>query len=189
MRFRARSAAVEGSGRWMGDNNKNLRFVGGLVFRSDVVGSLLRPASLKKAREQHEARQINDAEFKSLEDRAVDEAVELQRRAGVDVITDGEMRRYAFYGHLIDAVDGFDQLGGWAIPFRNEKGEELVLPRPVVVSKLRTVLGNPRATMQAGAPMLQEATVKNLEAYFGWTLTASEYVHAIHQRCLGETRV
>jgi hypothetical protein len=56
MRFRARSAAVEGSGRWMGDNNKNLRLVGGLVFRSDVVGSLLRPASLKKAREQHEAK-------------------------------------------------------------------------------------------------------------------------------------
>jgi 5-methyltetrahydropteroyltriglutamate--homocysteine methyltransferase len=107
------------------------------VFRSDVVGSLLRPAFLKKAREQHEARQISDAEFKSTEDRAVDEAVELQRRAGVDVITDGEMRRYAFYGHLIDAVDGFDKFGGWAIPFRNEKGEELVLPRPVVVSKLR----------------------------------------------------
>jgi ureidoacrylate peracid hydrolase len=45
------------------------------------------------------------------------------------------------------------------------------------------------ATMQAGAPMLQEATVKNVEAYFGWTLTASEYVHAIHQHRLGETRV
>lgn len=137
MRFRARSAGVEGSGRWIGDNSKNPRFVGGLVFRSDVVGSLLRPAFLKKAREQHEARQIGDAEFKSIEDRAVDEAVELQRQAGADVITDGEMRRYAFYGHLIDAVDGFDMFGGWAIPFRNEKGEELVLPRPVVVSKLR----------------------------------------------------
>jgi len=108
-----------------------------VVFRSDVIGSLLRPASLKTARKKHDAGQISDAEFKSAEDRAVDEAVELQRRAGVDVITDGEMRRYAFYGHLIDAVEGFDKVGGWAIPFRNEKGEELVLPRPVVVSKLR----------------------------------------------------
>jgi 5-methyltetrahydropteroyltriglutamate--homocysteine methyltransferase len=107
------------------------------VFRSDVIGSLLRPASLKAARKKHDAGQISDAEFKSVEDRAVDEAVELQQRAGVDVITDGEMRRYAFYGHLIDAVEGFDRVGGWAIPFRNEKGEELVLPRPVVVSKLR----------------------------------------------------
>jgi 5-methyltetrahydropteroyltriglutamate--homocysteine methyltransferase len=107
------------------------------VFRSDVVGSLLRPAYLKTARESHDAHRLTDAEFKRTEDRAVDEAVELQQRAGMEVITDGEMRRYAFYGHLIDAVEGFDKFGGWAIPFRDEKGEELVLPRPVVVSKLR----------------------------------------------------
>jgi 5-methyltetrahydropteroyltriglutamate--homocysteine methyltransferase len=107
------------------------------VFRSDVVGSLLRPEYLKQSRQKHEAGQMAEAEFKRVEDRAVDEAIALQGRAGLDVITDGEMRRYAFYGHLIDAVEGFDKTGGWAIPFRNEKGEELVLQRPVVVSKLR----------------------------------------------------
>jgi len=107
------------------------------VYRSDVVGSLLRPGYLKDARERHEKGKLTEAEFKQVEDRAVNEAVELQIRAGVEMITDGEMRRYAFYGHLIDAVEGFDKTGGWAIPFRNEKGEELVLPRPVVVSKLR----------------------------------------------------
>jgi 5-methyltetrahydropteroyltriglutamate--homocysteine methyltransferase len=67
----------------------------------------------------------------------VAEAIELQERAGIEVVTDGEMRRYAFYGHLIDAVEGYDKYGGWAIPFRDESGEELVLQRPVVVSKLR----------------------------------------------------
>jgi 5-methyltetrahydropteroyltriglutamate--homocysteine methyltransferase len=92
---------------------------------------------LKEARERHEAGQLSEAEFKRIEDRAVDEAIALQERTGIEVITDGEVRRYAFYGHLIDAVEGFDKFGGWAIPFRNEKGEELVLPRPVVVSKLR----------------------------------------------------
>src|SRR5438093_7934654 len=107
------------------------------MYRSDVVGSLLRPAYLKEARDQYASNKLADAAFKRVEDRAVDEAVEVQIRAGVEVITDGEMRRYAFYGHLIDAVEGFDKFGGWAIPFRNEKGEELVLPRPVVVSKLR----------------------------------------------------
>ena len=107
------------------------------MFRSDVVGSLLRPEYLKHAREKHEAGQISEVEFKRVEDRAVDEAIALQERAGIDVITDGEMRRYAFYGHLIDAVEGFDKTGGWAIPFRNEQGEQLVLKRPVVVSKLR----------------------------------------------------
>src|SRR5260370_18041700 len=79
---------------------------------------------------------MTNAEFKHLEDRAVDEAMELQLRTGVEVLTDGEMRRYAFYGHLIDAVEGFDKFGGWSIPFRNEKGEEITQPRPVVVSKL-----------------------------------------------------
>jgi len=107
------------------------------MYSSDVVGSLLRPEYLKDARARHEFGALRDAEFKGIEDRAVDEALALQERAGVAVVTDGEMRRYAFYGHLIDAVEGFDKYGGWAIPFRNEKGDELVLQRPVVVSRLR----------------------------------------------------
>jgi 5-methyltetrahydropteroyltriglutamate--homocysteine methyltransferase len=107
------------------------------MYRSDVVGSLLRPAYLKDARERHEAGELSDAAFKLIEDRAVAEAVELQDRAGVEVVTDGEMRRYAFYGHLVDAVEGYDKYGGWAIPFRDEKGDEVIQKRPVVVSKLR----------------------------------------------------
>ena len=108
-----------------------------MEYRSDVVGSLLRPQYLKDARRRHDAGELSAAEFKKIEDRAVDEAVSLQTRAGLDVITDGELRRYAFYGHMIDAVEGFDKFGGWAIPFRNEAGDTLVLRRPVVVSKLR----------------------------------------------------
>ena len=49
------------------------------------------------------------------------------------------MRRYAFYGHFVDAVEGLDREGGWAIPFHDEQGHEVVLKRPVVVSKLRRV--------------------------------------------------
>ena len=107
------------------------------MFRSDVVGSLLRPDYLKKAREQFAAGLLTDAAFKAIEDRAVDESIAAQIEAKLGVITDGEMRRYAFYGHLIDSVEGFDKYGGWAIPFHDEKGEKLVLRRPVVVSKLR----------------------------------------------------
>ncbi|HYM89229.1 MAG TPA: cobalamin-independent methionine synthase II family protein [Nitrospiraceae bacterium] len=107
------------------------------MYRSDVVGSLLRPEYLKEARQRHESGEITDGEFKPIEDQAVDEAVALQERAGIDVITDGETRRYAFYGHLVDALEGFDKLGGWAIPFRDELGEETTLRRPVVVSRLR----------------------------------------------------
>jgi len=107
------------------------------MIRSDVVGSLLRPESLKAARQRWEAGEIEAVELKRVEDHAVDEAIRLQEDAGLDVLTDGELRRYAFFGHLIDALDGFDKHGGWAIPFRNEEGGELVFKRPVVVERLR----------------------------------------------------
>ena len=101
------------------------------------MGSLLRPDYLINARRQLENGEIDPPGFKILEDRAVDEAVELQTSAGIDVITDGEQRRYAFFGHLVESMSGFDRFGGWAIPFRDESGEKLVFKRPVVVERLR----------------------------------------------------
>jgi 5-methyltetrahydropteroyltriglutamate--homocysteine methyltransferase len=106
-------------------------------WHAEVVGSLLRPADLVAARKRLESGETAQAEFKAIEDAAVRVAIELQETAGIDVVTDGELRRYAFYGHLIDAFEGFDREGGWAIPFRDESGEQLVLKRPVVVNRLR----------------------------------------------------
>jgi methionine synthase II (cobalamin-independent) len=108
-----------------------------MTIRSDVVGSLLRPPYLVQAREDVAAGRLAPAAFKRVEDRAVDEAIQLQEAAGLDVVTDGELRRYAFFGHLVDALDGFDKFGGWAIPFHDEQGDELVFKRPVVVDRLR----------------------------------------------------
>jgi 5-methyltetrahydropteroyltriglutamate--homocysteine methyltransferase len=48
------------------------------MFRSDVVGSLLRPAYLIEARQRYAAGAMDAAAFKRIEDRAVDEAVRLQ---------------------------------------------------------------------------------------------------------------
>ena len=107
------------------------------VHRSETIGSLLRPQYLVDARQQLERGEIGAPAFKRIEDRAVDESVALQEAAGLDVITDGEQRRYAFFGHLIDAFEGFDKFGGWAIPFRDDAGVEVTLKRPVVVEKLR----------------------------------------------------
>lgn len=108
-----------------------------MTYHAEVVGSLLRPSYLADARKQLESGAMNTTSFKAVEDRAINEAIALQESAGIDVITDGELRRYAFYGHLIDSLNGFDKFGGWAIPFRDETGEELVLKRPVVVEKLQ----------------------------------------------------
>jgi methionine synthase II (cobalamin-independent) len=107
------------------------------AYRAEVIGSLLRPAYLKDARRRHAAGSITDAELKRAEDRAVDDAVRIQARAGVSVLTDGEMRRYAYFGHFIDSIEGFDKFGGWAVPFRDEQGHELLFQRAVVVSRLR----------------------------------------------------
>ncbi len=108
-----------------------------MTYRSEVVGSLLRPAELAAARKRFEAGELSAAAFKAIEDEAVDAAIKMQEEIGIDVITDGELRRYAFFGHLIDSLDGFDKYGGWAIPFVDETGEKLVLKRPVVVEKLQ----------------------------------------------------
>ena len=105
-------------------------------IRSEVVGSLLRPPELAAARKRHQNGEVPDAEFKAIEDAAVDDAIALQEEAGIQVVTDGELRRSSFFGHLAEALDGFDKQGGWAIPFRDESGSEIVQTRPVVVDRL-----------------------------------------------------
>jgi 5-methyltetrahydropteroyltriglutamate--homocysteine methyltransferase len=75
--------------------------------RADVVGSLLRPEALLAARAAHRAGALSHAEFKQVEDRAVDDCVALQERVGVHVLTDGEMRRGVFADQLAQATEGF----------------------------------------------------------------------------------
>jgi 5-methyltetrahydropteroyltriglutamate--homocysteine methyltransferase len=83
-----------------------------ITAHTDVVGSLLRPVALRKARDDWMAGRLSHAQFKSIEDRAVDEAVCLQEAAGLDIVTDGEMRRLSFQSQMTEAVDGF---GPWDI--------------------------------------------------------------------------
>ena len=75
-----------------------------IVARSDVVGSLLRPARVIAARDGGDAEELRQAE-----DEAVDEALRRQEEAGLDVVTDGELRRLSFQSQLVEAVDGFGE--------------------------------------------------------------------------------
>src|SRR6516225_4388468 len=108
-----------------------------MIPRSDTVGSLLRPEYLREAQSKLERGAFTPAQFKEVEDRGVDGAVGLQQDAGLDVVTDGEMRRYAFFGHLAEALEGFDKYAGWSITFRDGEGHEGTVARPVVVGKLK----------------------------------------------------
>jgi 5-methyltetrahydropteroyltriglutamate--homocysteine methyltransferase len=80
------------------------------IYRAENVGSLQRPAYLVDAQKLRQAGSISIAEYKRIEDRAVDEAVALQEEVGLDVITDGEDRRMHFRDWLIRAVDGVSRL-------------------------------------------------------------------------------
>jgi 5-methyltetrahydropteroyltriglutamate--homocysteine methyltransferase len=80
-----------------------------LEARSDVVGSLLRPPELLDARERLVRGELAPAEFKRIEDAAVDAALRLQEEAGLEVITDGEMRRLSFQSQMTEAVEGFGE--------------------------------------------------------------------------------
>jgi 5-methyltetrahydropteroyltriglutamate--homocysteine methyltransferase len=66
------------------------------IARSDVVGSLLRPAYLREARQGVREGRVSAAELHAAEDRAVREAIALQETAGLEVITDGEFRRQSW---------------------------------------------------------------------------------------------
>src|SRR5215211_2357468 len=80
-----------------------------VTARADIVGSLLRPQELLEARESYVAGGLSAAEFKHIEDGAVDWAIGLQERAGLPVITDGEMRRESFQSQIVEAVEGFGE--------------------------------------------------------------------------------
>jgi 5-methyltetrahydropteroyltriglutamate--homocysteine methyltransferase len=112
--------------------------------RADVVGSLLRPPELLEARRRFAEGGISTPEFKRVEDRAVDWAISLQERAGLPVVTDGEMRRESFQSQMVDAVEGFGEheLDAWL--WGDWHGDEVVgdekVERPAklgVVGKLR----------------------------------------------------
>lgn len=75
------------------------------AFRADHIGSLLRPTELVEARHAGAAAE----QVREIEDRHVLRVLARQRDIGLDVVTDGELRRTNFMSDLWDAVDGFDR--------------------------------------------------------------------------------
>lgn len=115
--------------------------------RAEVVGSLLRPPKLRAAVEEfyepgHSAvlsveRAKDRSELQRLEDEAIDEVVRRQIDLGLDVVTDGEFRRWMFMNSFYDAVEGIrtDNL----VTFHNARGEDVPLAVHEVVDRLQPV--------------------------------------------------
>jgi methionine synthase II (cobalamin-independent) len=115
--------------------------------RAEVVGSLLRPPALRSAVEAfyapghsavlEEERGRDRAALTELEDAAVREAVERQIDCGLDVVTDGEFRRWMFLNSFYDAVEGFRTDN--VVTFRNDDGRAVELAVHEIVDRLRRV--------------------------------------------------
>jgi len=83
--------------------------MGTAIYRAQTIGSMLRPASLREARQALRQGAISRAAFKEIEDRAVDHALALQARAGIELVTDGEQRRASFLGSLLETTEGLSR--------------------------------------------------------------------------------
>jgi 5-methyltetrahydropteroyltriglutamate--homocysteine methyltransferase len=76
------------------------------LFPVTVVGSWTRPEWLVQALRRRQAVEISAEEFNRIADDAVLAAIKYQEDAGVDIVSDGEMRRDNFYSFVVDKLSG-----------------------------------------------------------------------------------
>lgn len=115
--------------------------------RAEVVGSLLRPPELRVAIDTfyerghsavlEEERSRDRSALRAVEDAAIREAVRRQIDLGLDVVTDGEFRRWMFMNSFYDAVEGVRT--DKTVTFRNDRGESVELNVHEIVGRLRPV--------------------------------------------------
>jgi 5-methyltetrahydropteroyltriglutamate--homocysteine methyltransferase len=109
-------------------------------FRADHVGSLLRPTEVLEARASFAA---DDPRLREVEDRNILRVLGRQKELGLDIFTDGELRRRTFMSDLTDAVEGFDLGGSVARSWQAESTEQekqssaSKTPLGIVTGKLR----------------------------------------------------
>lgn len=78
-------------------------------FRADHVGSLLRPAPLKEAREKYTRGEIDAAALEAVEDAEVRRVVARQEAIGLEAVTDGEFRRSWWHLDFLWGLDGVEK--------------------------------------------------------------------------------
>lgn len=76
------------------------------LFPVSVVGSWSRPPWLVQALRRRQAGEMSYEEFNRIADDAVLAAVKYQEDAGVDIVTDGEVRRDNFYSFVVEKIAG-----------------------------------------------------------------------------------
>ncbi|HKI30135.1 MAG TPA: hypothetical protein VKB32_12030 [Actinomycetota bacterium] len=111
------------------------------------MGSLLRPLALRKgiaefyerghSAIQDEEREKDGTVLRELEDEAIRTAVRRQIALGLDVVTDGEFRRWMFLNSFYDAVSGVRT--GKIVTFRNARDEEVELAVHEIIEPVKQI--------------------------------------------------
>src|SRR5882757_4884247 len=105
-------------------------------FRADHVGSLLRPAGLRAAREDFAAGRIPADQLRATEDAAIADVVKLQENVGLQSATDGEFRRASWHMDFIYQLGGIGQApGNLSVKFHNPAGDIEYTPAALTVNR------------------------------------------------------
>ena len=78
-----------------------------MPYRTDHVGSLLRPERLLVAREAFKAGRLPLEELRAVEDECILEVFQRQKDIGLEVFSDGEFRRQSYTTDQYEAIEGF----------------------------------------------------------------------------------
>ena len=99
-------------------------------FRADHVGSLLRPAALKEAREKRARGEISADTLKQVEDREIDNVIRHQEAVGLHSVTDGEFRRVSWNYDFLEQLENVESyVGERKIKFTSGGPQ----PRPILL--------------------------------------------------------
>ena len=81
-------------------------------FRADHVGSFLRPESVKRARADVESGLLDADGLRIVENAAIVDVMAKQQAAGLQSVTDGELRRAWWHYDFFDGLDGVSVVDG-----------------------------------------------------------------------------
>ncbi|MBO0472633.1 5-methyltetrahydropteroyltriglutamate--homocysteine S-methyltransferase [Enterococcus ureasiticus] len=131
-----------------------------IPFRYDIVGSFLRPESLKKARAAFTDGDISKEELTTAEDQAIIELIEKQKKAGLHAVTDGEFRRRWWHLDFIAGLNGITVYDFQTTAFGiTTDAQGTNVSGPLSFSKEHPFLEHFRFTQKHAAPILAKQTI------------------------------
>jgi 5-methyltetrahydropteroyltriglutamate--homocysteine methyltransferase len=173
-------------------------------FRADHVGSLLRPAGLRTARERFLEGKFDAGALRALENQSIREAIALQESVGLASITDGEFRRTAFHFDFLAQIEGVSAVLGRPPDAAAPPGQAFQPPQLKIVDRIRhrrnievegfkftraatrqvakLTIPSPTMLLRGGRGAISESAYPDLDVYFDDIVE----VYAAELKALGE---